>query len=126
MVGHVAHGPIGGFGDASTAVASGRPPLGAAVGGPDPEGVDTMAEKDEGTGARKEGVERPQVAVTATSDTERREGLAFDVEPGTELPGVPTGDQRPANENAAEIEENVRETGEVPPAHQRVPDHRPV
>lgn len=85
-----------------------------------------MAEKDEGTGARKEGVERAQIPVTATSDTVRPEGLAFDVEEGTELPGVPIGDQRPANENAEEIDATVRETGEVPPGHQKIPDHRPV
>ena len=86
-----------------------------------------MAEKDTGTGARREGVERQQVAVPPhTPDSVRPEGVAFDIEPGEKLPGMPTGDQRPANENAAEIEANVRETAEVPPAHQRVPENRPV
>jgi hypothetical protein len=39
------------------------------------------------------------------------EGLAFDVEPGTDLTGVPVGDQTPRNPDAEHIEETVRETG---------------
>lgn len=86
-----------------------------------------MAEKDTGTGARREGVERQQVAVPpGTPGSVRPDGVAFDIEPGEKLPGMPTGDQRPANENADEIDANVRETGEVPPGHQQVPDHRSV
>jgi hypothetical protein len=40
----------------------------------------------------------------------RPEGLAFDVEPGADLTGMPVGDQTPRNPDAEHIE--VRETGE--------------
>jgi hypothetical protein len=47
--------------------------------------------------------------------------LAFDVEPGADLIGVPTGDQTPRNAGAEQIEKTVRERGEsiglVIPAH---------
>ncbi|MGH3157834.1 MAG: hypothetical protein ACRDNF_14825 [Streptosporangiaceae bacterium] len=42
----------------------------------------------------------------------RPEGLAFDVEPGADLTGVPVGDQTPRNPGAEHIEETVRESGQ--------------
>jgi hypothetical protein len=55
----------------------------------------------------------------------RPEGLAFDVEPGADLTGVPTGDQTPKNAGAGQIEERVRERGEsiglAIPGHQMDP-----
>ena len=42
----------------------------------------------------------------------RPEGLAFDVEPGADLTGVPAGDQAPRDPAAEHIEETVRESGE--------------
>jgi hypothetical protein len=40
------------------------------------------------------------VPVTPSAGTERPEGLAFDVEEGADLSGVPVGDQVPANPGA--------------------------
>jgi hypothetical protein len=51
------------------------------------------------------------VAVTPSGKTERPEGLAFDVEKGADLPGVPVGDQTPRNPGAAHTEQAVRERG---------------
>ena len=45
------------------------------------------------------------VPVTASRETERPAGLAFDVEKGADLPGVPTGDQTPKNPGAAPAQE---------------------
>ena len=41
------------------------------------------------------------VPVTPSRETERPAGLAFDVEQGADLPGVPAGDQTPKNPRAA-------------------------
>lgn len=51
------------------------------------------------------------VAVTPSGETERPEGLAFDVEKGADLPGLPVGDQTPRNPGAARTEQVVRERG---------------
>ena len=59
--------------------------------------------------------------VTPSAATKRPEGLAFDVEKGADLSGVPVGDQTPRNPDAARIEETVRETGGGPPAGLAVP-----
>lgn len=67
------------------------------------------------------GQDKAPAPVTPSDETERPEGLAFDVEKGADLSGVPTGDQTPANPEAAGTEEAVRETGEVPPAAAAVP-----
>jgi hypothetical protein len=37
------------------------------------------------------------VAVPPSGETEKPKGLAFDVEKGADLPGVPVGDQTPKN-----------------------------
>ena len=59
--------------------------------------------------------------VTPSDETERPEGLAFDVEKDADLSGVPTGDQTPENPEAAEREEAIREQGGGPPAGAAVP-----
>ena len=45
------------------------------------------------------------VPVTPSRETERPAGLAFDVEKGADLPGVPAGDQTPKNRGAAPAQE---------------------
>jgi hypothetical protein len=54
----------------------------------------------------------------------RLEGLAFDVEPGSDLTGMPAGDQTARNPGAEHIEETVRETGQS--IGLAIPDNRPV
>ena len=49
---------------------------------------------------------------TPGDDAEQPEGVAFQVAEGTDLPGVPTGDQRPTNADSAQ-EAEMR--AEVPP-----------
>lgn len=55
---------------------------------------------------------RKPVPVAPSGNTERPEGVAFDVEEGAELPGVPVGDQTPKNPDAPHTEEVVTEQGE--------------
>ena len=50
--------------------------------------------------------------VTPSDKSERPEGLAFDVEPGADLTGVPVGDQTATHPGAARTEDTVRESGE--------------
>jgi hypothetical protein len=50
--------------------------------------------------------------VTPSDKMPRPEGLAFDVEPGADLTGMPVGDQTARNPGAEHIEETVRESGE--------------
>ena len=50
-------------------------------------------------------------AVPPSDVTEKPEGLAFDVEKGADLPGVPVGDQTPKNPGAAYAAQAVRERG---------------
>ena len=45
------------------------------------------------------------VPVSSSRETERRAGLAFDVQEGADLPGVPVGDQTPKNPGAAPVQE---------------------
>jgi hypothetical protein len=68
-----------------------------------------MADQDR-AGTEQGNVVTP-VPVTPSAGTERPEGLAFDVEKGADLSGVPAGDQRPANPGASRTEQVVRETG---------------
>ena len=51
------------------------------------------------------------IPVTPSEETDRPEGLAFDVAKGADLSGVPVGDQTPRNLDAAHTEQVVRETG---------------
>jgi hypothetical protein len=62
--------------------------------------------------------------LSATTETARPEGLAFDVAEGSELPGVPTEDQEPS-QDTAEVSAEVSESGEVPPGGLRVPGTAP-
>ena len=78
-----------------------------------------MADQDRAAGeSGREGPEStPRKApapltVTSSDKAARPEGLAFDVEPGADLTGVPAGDQTADHPGAAYIEETVRETGE--------------
>jgi len=52
------------------------------------------------------------LAVTPSDKMPRPEGLAFAVEPGADLTGMPVSDQTPRNPDAEHIEETVRESGE--------------
>jgi hypothetical protein len=49
--------------------------------------------------------------VTPSDKAERPDGLAFDVEPGADLSGVPAADQAPSHPGAAHTQQVVRETG---------------
>jgi hypothetical protein len=70
------------------------------------------------TEQNRAGADRPRdttmrsAAVTPSEDTERPDGLAFDVEKDADLSGVPVGDQAARNAGAAHTEQVVRETGE--------------
>jgi len=70
-----------------------------------------MADKD------RESTEMPPrpAPVTPSEGTERPGGLAFNVEEGADLPGVPTGDQHPRNTSTAPAHESGAGVGlEVP------------
>jgi hypothetical protein len=55
------------------------------------------------------------VPVSPSEKTERPEGLAFDVEDGARLPGVPIGDQHPSNTSTVPAHESGTGVGlEVP------------
>jgi hypothetical protein len=55
------------------------------------------------------------VPVTPSEHTKRPEGLAFDVEDGADLAGVPTGDQHPRNTSTVPARESGAGVGlEVP------------
>lgn len=70
-----------------------------------------MAEQDRVSQPPRDKVVQP-LPVTPSEKTQRPEGLAFDVEKGADLSGVPVGDQTPQNPGAGQVEEAVRETGE--------------
>ena len=55
--------------------------------------------------------------VTPSEETQRPAGLAFDVEEGADLPGVPIGDQTPDNPHAATTEETGTGIGLAVPGH---------
>ena len=69
-----------------------------------------MAEHDQSETAADKVMK--SVAKTPSAGTERPEGVAFDVPEGTQMPGVPVGDQHPVNPDAAHTQEVMRETGE--------------
>jgi hypothetical protein len=70
-----------------------------------------MADEDRASTESTQDRTMKAVAVTPSGETERPEGLAFDVEKGADLPGVPVGDQTPRNPGAAHTEQAVRERG---------------
>jgi len=60
-----------------------------------------MTDQDQASTEATPGKVLNPVPVTPSRETERRAGLAFDVEQGVDLPGVPAGDQAPKNPGAA-------------------------
>jgi len=70
-----------------------------------------MAEQDPAGANTTQNRTMRSVAVTPSEDTERPDGLAFDVEKGADLAGVPVGDQSAGNPDAACTEQVVREAG---------------
>jgi hypothetical protein len=71
-----------------------------------------MAEQERQDAATSRDQSPDPLPVTPSDQAERPEGLAFDVEPGADLTGVPVGDQTPRNSGAAHIEDTVHEKGE--------------
>jgi hypothetical protein len=63
--------------------------------------------------------------VTPSERTERPEGLAFDVEEGADLPGVPTGDQHPRNTSTVPAHESGAGVGLEVPGDETVAGDRP-
>src|ERR1017187_8261917 len=70
-----------------------------------------MAERDRASADTTQNRTMRSAAVTPSEDTERPDGLAFDVEKGADLAGVRVGDQTASNPDAAHTEQAVRETG---------------
>lgn len=71
-----------------------------------------MTDQDEAGTASARYQSPAPLPVTPSDKAERPEGLAFDVEPGAGLTGVPAGDQVPGHPGAARTEQKVREAGE--------------
>lgn len=71
-----------------------------------------MAEPDRTSPDTTQNRTMRSAAVTPSEATERPDGLAFDVEKDTDLPGVPVGAQTARNADAADTEQVVQETGE--------------
>jgi hypothetical protein len=80
-----------------------------------------MAEQNQASSEPAHSKGAAPMPVTPSDETERPEGLAFDVAKDADLSGVPTGDQAPANPDAARTENTVREAGDgvglAVPAH---------
>lgn len=83
----------------------------------------------EPTGRGRDSVRNP-APVTPSRETERPEGLAFDVEEGTALPGVPVGDQAAQNPGAAPEHESGGGVGLALPGdhsgEEKGPDRNPA
>jgi hypothetical protein len=71
------------------------------------------------------GMARSPAPVAPSEKTERPEGLAFDVEEGTDLPGVPTGDQHPRNSSTVPAHESGAGVGLEVPGDETVAGDRP-
>jgi hypothetical protein len=71
-----------------------------------------MAERDRASADTPQDRTMRSVPVAPSEDTERLEGLAFDVAKGADLSGVPVGDQTASNPDAAHTEQVVQEAGE--------------
>jgi hypothetical protein len=63
--------------------------------------------------------------VTPSEETERPDGLAFDVEQGADLAGVPTGDQHPRNSSTVPAHESGAGVGLEVPGDETVAGDRP-
>jgi hypothetical protein len=77
-----------------------------------------MAGQDQASTELTPGKVLNPVPVTRSRETERPAGLAFDVEQGAGLPGVPTGDQTPKNPGAAPAQETGSGVGLALPGGQ--------
>ena len=75
-----------------------------------------MADQDQASTEPAPDRARNPVPVTPSRETERPAGLAFDVEKGADLPGVPAGDQTPKNPGAAQSTGNGGGVGLALPA----------
>jgi hypothetical protein len=87
-----------------------------------------MTDQDEAATASDRHQSPAPLPVTPSDEAERPEGLAFDIEPGADLTGVPTGEQVPGHPGAARTEQTVRVAGEgvglaVPGDQTGVDDH---
>lgn len=91
-----------------------------------------MSEKDRANSEPTHGVAPKPMPVTPSGKTRRPEGLAFDVEEDTDLPGVPAGDQTPRHPGAARTQQRVREAGggvglavpAIPDLGEQIPDEK--
>ena len=63
-----------------------------------------MAGQNQASSEPAHGKSAAPMPVTPSDETERPEGLAFDVVKDADLSGVPAGDQAPANPDAARTE----------------------
>ena len=75
------------------------------VGGEPAKGRRHMADQDHASTESASGKVLNPIPVTPSRETERPAGLAFDVEQGADLPGVPAGDQTPKNPGAVPAQE---------------------
>ena len=71
-----------------------------------------MADQDESGSESARHQVPAALPATPSDEAGRPEGLAFDVEPGADLTGVPAGEQVPEHPGAARIDRTVRESGE--------------
>jgi hypothetical protein len=87
----------------------------------------SMAEQERQDAASSRDQSPDPLPVMPSDQAERPEGLAFDVEPGADLTGVPVGNQSPRNPGADHIEDTVREKGEgvglAVPGDQAMPEN---
>lgn len=64
-----------------------------------------MADRDQAGAEPSDSHVHQAMPLTPSRETERPEGLAFDIEKGASLPGVPVGDQTPKNPGTAPVQE---------------------
>jgi hypothetical protein len=67
------------------------------------------------------GHDKEPMPTTPSKETERPEGVSFDIPKGADTSGMPTEDQTPQNPEAAEMDEAIQETGGGPPAGAAIP-----
>jgi hypothetical protein len=81
-----------------------------------PKGMRPVSDQNHASTARATKTATP-APVTPSKETRRPAGLAFDVEEGANLPGVPVGDQTPDNPHAATTGEKGTGVGLAVPGH---------
>ena len=77
-----------------------------------------MADQDRAGSEATQDQARNPIPVTSSEKTERPEGVAFDVEKGTDLTGVPVGDQHPGNPRIAPAHESGDGVGLAVPGNE--------